>query len=304
MNGNHPVVRLTLGAVVAWSAFSCPVPAGAAPAAKKQAARFERLLRDLDHLISDGERRGSARPEFLHDLKQAVARARRSKRRILLLEHFADGELSHNPPWQILQGSFHVDSSQRLYSSVAMAADSGPESPGGDTGSANSDLRLFFDLARTLAGESRPKNDRRKKLAERAIIYSRVTIPYHFDMRYTYRSDSGGGTLALGLFQGRNIDSGYRLLHHADTLREKNLELVRLLGGGRRTLASAHVMTPGVGHAVRWRRTMSGWMTVLVDGREMVRFHDSKNTKPFTGLTIINEGGEHVVDDIEVRSRE
>ena len=272
---------------------------------EREKGRLERLLAELDGIVADITRDRTAQPSVLRELKGALARARRIRSRVLLSEGFNAGDLPRHAEWQVLQGSFYVDSTRALFTTVPLPPLFGMPATAAEARK-KSDLRLVFDLMETLSGDRSGGADPgdRAAAADRAIVHRRVAVPNHFNLRHVIRSDSDRGALAIGLYQGTRIDSGYRLVHHADSLREDGLQLLRMELRGFRVLAATRMPEPGVAHAVNWRRESSGEMTVLIDGLERLRVRDTANWEPFSGVAIINSGGDHALDDLEIRSRE
>ncbi|WP_299436301.1 peptidoglycan-binding protein [uncultured Rhodospira sp.] len=118
-------------------------------------------------------------------------------------------------------------------------------------------------------------------------------------------ANEGPRVLNLGVYSGRNVASGLRLLYSSDG--GGAWRLLRSTGDGATTLASSSgpTLSDGARHDIRWERSPDGAMTVRVDGGTVMRSgSDMPGTSggggAFDGLSLINRGGTWILHQARV----
>jgi hypothetical protein len=208
----------------------------------------------------------------------------------LLSETFADGDYTQNPAWQVTLGRFWVDPDFGLRS----VETAGP-AIGGDEDS-KAGLAFLGQLLEQASGMRVPL-----AFQEKAKIHLPTSIPEAFTLRLDLNSRRRAGAFAFGPYQGPEQGASYQLVYRPG--RRPGLELQRVSGLQRVSLgryADLLVAEDGRDHSIEWRRSSTGEMRVLVDGRELLVVTDTQLRGPFDGLQITNHGGDYGVHQVSV----
>ncbi len=203
--------------------------------------------------------------------------------RIRISDTFEDGDYRHDPRWHVLQGRFRVEDGV-LVSSVETPREQGPGRSFVE-GMVNQTLGL--DLGHNAAAIAVP------------TPFGNV-----FDIEAQIEGQPGReARMSFGPYMGNNAETGYRLVY--DGASSSPLTLLAVTPNGVRTIGSAYhapVLNDGSSHDVRWRREGDGMMRVTVDGQSVLDVRDRSLAGRFSGLSIVNGGGQWGLDRIDVAS--
>ena len=95
----------------------------------------------------------------------------------------------------------------------------------------------------------------------------------------------------------------YRLVYHAAPSNTRPIEIIRERGGRQYTIESATQfpnLDDGAPHRIQWVRDDTGNMRVLVDDKEVLSTVEFYYRDDFSGLTLVNRGGDYEWGPIQV----
>lgn len=214
----------------------------------------------------------------------------------VLEDDFSDGNYNYNPPWTVHSGSFQVKGGM-LRSQVAAATQASNEVSPEDFGKAI--LRNVLNSA--LGGQAMAPAAQQNTQAE---ISTAARMANAFRVQLRLKSQRDDGRIIFGPYQGGARNDGYRLAYASGD--RPSFELVSLTSRGVRVVDSSDRMInleDGNTHTIDWRRNTDGEMIVLVDGSEVMRTRDGTYSDPFSGLTIINAGGDYAIEMVKIEDR-
>ncbi len=264
------------------------------------------LLDELRTLVDEAEKARAADPRFIRDLRQLLERHDGPEFELLVRDTFEDGDFSSSPSWQVTQGAFRIGRYGGLISEVMPVPVTPQQDSTGRGGSeAEAVVRLFGQILG--AQGSNRQQDSTATQAEvppdPALIYLVQPISNAFEVLARLESDpDAGGTVELGVFQGQQGRSGYRVVFGA----KGEARLIRV-GREVKVLARAPFTLPGLedgwrnpGYVLAWRRDQRGRMLVLVDDKPLFDVTDTAFRDRFDGLRLRNIRGRHALQAVEV----
>lgn len=257
---------------------------------------LQMMIDELRGQIDNAERKGSAHPRFLQDLRDLANRYQRPARVEVLGDNFSDGNYTAHPHWTVTSGDFYIEKGYGLRSTVVSAPQSAPKS-------ARPKDRAVAILGMILKKALKQKPlEQKADTAAAASIHVAAKIANAFTMRLTIYSTRTPAILEMGPYQGALRSRGYRLLYRAGS-GGSSLRLIRVSSRGSEVLA---ISTRPVNledrrpHEVIWTRSVTGDMTVSIDGGEKIRTTDREVRGPFDGFRMINRGGDYILKSISV----
>ena len=259
-------------------------------------ARLENMINDLDQIIEEGTRSRAAHPGFLQEINRVIDQYRSPKKLIFFADDFTDNNFSENPTWTVKKGSFSIDSYGGLYSSVAIrkpVAEKGtePESDG------DRNLRILLGVLNELTKDENELQEQVEDIETRAMISSAAAIANSFILDFTFRSNAKWGSSSIGVVLGDDPQSGYHLVFQASPSENRPMQLIKYRYGKPYIIDEVHEKSPdlddGEDHTVRLIRSPNGDMIVLIDNTEVMRTSDFSYRDDFTGVMIINNGGNY-----------
>lgn len=259
-------------------------------------ARLENMINDLDQIIEEGTRSRAAHPGFLQEINRVIDQYRSPKKLIFFADDFTDNNFSENPTWTVKKGSFSIDSYGGLYSSVAIrkpVAEKGtePESDG------DRNLRILLGVLNELTKDENELQEQVEDIETRAMISSAAAIANSFILDFTFRSNAKWGSSSIGVVLGDDPQSGYHLVYQASPSENRPMQLIKYRYGKPYIIDEVHEKSPdlddGEDHTVRLIRSPNGDMIVLIDNTEVMRTSDFSYRDDFTGVMIINNGGNY-----------
>ena len=297
------------------------------------------LIGEIETLIRRAEATRAADPRFVADLRAALRRYRTPWSVVRLSDDFGDGDYTRNPTWTVRSGEFTIDPRYglrgRLAPRPAVAAGSG-EAGGssykdlagsllkqilkrGDGGSAGStgsqpnrnpiwgpptdpDWAGDGTTGETAEPASAAPPAATPPAARRSEISTAFRLSNAFSIRLELVSLTDSGQAIVGPYQGGDRAAGYRLAYGPG---RPSLRLLAVSPRGVRVIA-AHdqplAVADGAPHRLQWNRWPDGLMTVLFDGREVMRVTDRGFSDGFDGLTFVNDGGDVALRSVLVRA--
>ncbi|MCP4330450.1 MAG: hypothetical protein GY791_18665 [Alphaproteobacteria bacterium] len=294
MRNHHPM----LGLIVAVGVF-----AGAADATAQSnppwlsPANSDKLLSELKALIDKGANEGLAKKKYIKELRQLTARYDWPWSRLLMIEEFADGNYSANPPWTVRSGRFEMNREFGLVS-IQNQAQQSTSQPGQPQGTVGQQL-----LGAVLQQVLPPQNQQQQQqpAATRGDIYTALGIANGFDIRLVLRTRNEPGRFEFGPYIAGQSDEGYRIVYAPGG--NPSLALVRYsaIGSGVVETAKSQVqLTEGQDQYIQWFRHPNGDMAVYVNGKETIVASDRTFTKGFDGIIMSNLGGTYAVGEVAV----
>ena len=293
--------RLTFLFIAFCFIFNIPLPLQAEDKStygqwQSSDARLENMINDLDQIIEEGTRSRAAHPGFLQDINRVIDQYRSPKKLIFFADDFTDNNFSENPTWTVKKGSFSIDSYGGLYSSIAIrkpVAEKGtePESDG------DRNLRILLGVLNELAKDENELQEQVEDVETQAMISSAAAIANSFILDFTFRSNANWGSSSIGVILGDDPQSGYHLVYQASPSENRPMQLIKYRYGKPYIIDEVHEKSPdlddGEDHTVRLIRSPNGDMIVLIDNSEVMRTSDFSYRDDFTGVMIINNGGNY-----------
>lgn len=267
----------------------------------------DQLLQELRTLVDDAEKARAADPRFIRDLRGLMARHDQPTFELLVRDTFEDGDYFTAPRWQVTQGAFRIGRYGGLISEVLPKPAAAPQNDNGRSGSdAETVVRLFGKILGAQTGNQGQQGDAPAQAAERpdpALIYLVQPVSNAFEVLAQLESDpETGGSIELGVFQGQQGRSGYRVVIGS----KGDARLIRV-GRDVKVLARAAFQMPRLvdgwrnpGYDVVWRRDRRGRMLVTVDEKPLFDVADTAFRDPFDGLRLRNISGRHALKGVEV----
>lgn len=259
------------------------------------------ILKDLNKLVDAAERDRAANPRFLQDLRALLQKYGQgpiiSGLRVILSDQFKDGDYTARPQWQVTQGQYWVEPGWGLRSAVEAPKEARSVTDNrSDTEKTIAVLNKVLQHAVGVAGSG-------GTAASAAIIHSSMGVSNQFAIDVDISSwQSVRGAFVIGVYQGAARAGGYRLVY--EPLR--GFELNRFSGMEERAIARGnkqYKLEDEKSHKVTWVRDKSGWMTIYLDGMEIIKTRDRGYQDPFDGIEIANRGGDYIVRSVVVKGR-
>lgn len=259
------------------------------------------LIQDLQKLIDEAEKARAADPVFLRDLRALIARHGNAWPNEAIRDDFRDGDFTHNPAWSVESGKYWIEKGYGLRSAVTpdtAATASGERKVSNEEVAA---VVIGSILNRALGGKTQKTPSSPAAAAPAAArAYTAATVSNAFSLTAEITSWKQEGAFAIGLYQGAR-SSGYQLVYHPGQRRA--LELVRYSTRGSSVLEGYDQplnLEDQHAHVIEWTRTVTGEMSISIDGTERIRATDRSFRDAFAGVMVENRGGDYVLARISV----
>lgn len=260
----------------------------------------QEVIEKLKKIVKRGEEKNSADSDFLALLHELINQYDWPWPELIFHDDFSDGNLTGDPPWNVVSGDFRVDSNGRLITRLSAPEQKRPSS------SSRQDEDTGTRIVKSILGELLKEQGTESSPASgpsRAEIYTRSNITNSFCMDIQLAVISGGEDTAfeIGPYKGTQRDKGYRLIYYGG--QRPRFELASQ--SYRRTsiidvYESASLLNDGLSHSIRWERHGDGTIIVSVDGKEIMNTIDRSIQGSFDGISVINQQGEYAVSLIEI----
>ena len=261
------------------------------PGADSGSDEVNQLVGDLEKLIDQAERDKAADPQFLEDLRGALADYQNPWTTRLLYDDFRDGNYTTTPVWTVTSGGFKV---KKEGNNVGLKSSVIPE---GTTQTQQSTGNPVLDILGAVTNQ--PKQATPFKYSS---IYTPLKITNAFATRVEFSSVDRFGRIDFGPYQGPSGATAYRVAYLPGQTKD-SLRLIRITAKGAVAIATykgALNLEDGRRHVIEWTRDRNGVMNVVLDGQDMIRATDRTITQPFDGFLIINSGGTYFVRSVQL----
>ena len=260
-------------------------------------AEVKAFVDKLNKLINDAEKAKAADPVFLKDLRGLANSYSTPALRTVFNETFEDGNYTQGPTWNVNSGAYFIESGWGLRNKILET---------GQTAQTENKVNSGEDLAVALLGSflQQATGAQQQKAAPAAqaqenLITSPVRISNAFSMALDFSSWVANGHFEVGVFQGGNATTGYRVLYRS----RQPLQLIKVGSKGQSVIAQSNTalsIEDKKFHAMQWSRSADGHMVVIVDGTEMIRITDRSFSDAFDGIRISDQGGDFIVKRVVV----
>ncbi len=257
---------------------------------------LQKLINELRGQIDNAERKGSAHPRFLQNLRDLADRYQRPPRVEVLHDDFKDGNFNARPHWTVTAGDFYIENGYGLRSTVSSLPGQSSEPP------------RSKDTATAILGIILKKAFKEKRSTQQAntdavaSIHVAAKIPNAFSMRLILYSTRSPAILEMGPYQGAQRSRGYRLVYRSGD-GVQSLQLIRVSPRGSGVVETSTrpvLLEDQRPHEILWTRSRGGDMVVSIDGDEKIRTIDRGLRNAFDGFQMINRGGDHILKSISV----
>lgn len=284
------------------------IAVGMAGAAAAQSAPWlapqnsDKLLGELQALITKGEQQGLAQKKYLRELRQLTSRYDWPWSKLLMREQFADRNYTANPTWTVRGGNFEMHSEFGL---VSIQKDPKPEPKPQQQQTNPTGQLLGAVLQQVLTPQGTQQQQQQQQQtpppATRSDISTALKITNGFDLRLVIRTRNEPGRFEVGPYIAGQNDEGYRLVYAPGGNPSMALVRYSAIGSGVVATSSAPVsLTAGQDQYIQWFRHSGGDMAVYVNGKETIVTSDRTFSKGFDGVIISNLGGTYTVGEVTV----
>ncbi len=302
----------TLGAIGLALLVTAAAPASAQqsrysqwsdPSAPSADNRLQGFIDRLNKLIDEGEKARAADPNFLRDLRDLAGGFERPWRRQILSDAFIDGDYTRDPSWTVLSGKYWVERGWGLRSAVKPGAESNTTETQPATNEKKAAQLFGAILNQALGGGSQgSQGGTTQDAPAAAIIHAPTAITNAFALEMDFSSWSAEGQFQVALYQGRfqgDASPGYRLTYRPGG----TLQIDRVSSRGTSVVERATKAMPLEDkkiHRIQWLRYADGRMSVSVNGTEVLTTADRGFRDAFSGLALINSGGDYIIKTVAV----
>lgn len=260
----------------------------------------DKLLGELQALITKGQKQNLAKKGYLNELKSLAARYDWPWSKLLLREQFADRNYTANPVWTVRGGRFEMHSEFGL---VSIQKDPAPQPQQQQQQQTNITSQLLGAvLQQVLAPQTQQQQQQQTPPpATRGDIYTALKITNGFDIRLVIRTRNEPGRFEVGPYIGGQGDPGYRLVYAPGGT--PSLALVRYSSIGTGVIATSSkpiTLATGQDQHIQWFRHSGGDMAVYINGKEAIVANDRTFTKGFDGFIISNLGGSYSIGEVSI----
>lgn len=291
------------GRYKSWSSPDAPGATGAtgAPAAN-QDGQLRDLLKDLNALISEGEKARAADRVFLRDLKDLAARYENPWSMRVLFDDFADGDYVRDPMWSVTSGEYWVERGYGLRSKVVAqaAAQAAPKKVSKEQLAISILGAVLSGAAKNNGGTVTTTQPVAK--ARPAAIKTRARITNAFAVTMDFSSWNAQGRFNVAVTQGTG-EAGYRVAYIPGANGAKaQLELIKTTSRGQSVIdgASVAALEDKRTHTLSWTRRTDGGMDVAIDGKKALSTRDQSFRDTFDSLTLSSDGADVIVKSVGV----
>jgi len=263
--------------------------------------KLQEFVTRLNALVDKAEEARAADPTFLRDLRDLATGFNRPWRTLVFDDAFQDGNFTANPTWQVTAGEYWIEKGWGLRSAIdpkAVAASANKTLTGKDAAAA-----IFGQILNQAISGKQQNQGGQPSTPSEAVIHATTTISNAFSINVNMGVYAGQGRLELAVYQGNFAGSkrsgGYRLVY----LPQGVLELHRVSSRGTAIIDSTRkipALQDKKFHQLEWLRHADGRMSISIDGNALLNATDRGFRDAFTGLAIINGGGDYIFKRVTV----
>ncbi len=269
-----------------------------------RSATTQQLVDELKRLTGQAERERTASYRFLDQLRELTARYDWPWNRRVLFDDFRDGDFARNPVWYANADNFWVTRSIGLRSQLqqAFASRDAQRQKQPTPEEAIIGMILGGVLQQEQQGDESQRGSR-PHATQRADISTPLNLGNAFaiTIRLSVLGRAGGGAFEFGPYQGQDRESGYRLAYLGGA--RPTLQLISYRRGFSSVL-DAYQRGPLLGdgnmHTISWRRSASGVMQVLLNGKSLFSVRDRGYRGAFSGFVMTNRGGDYAIRSVTI----
>jgi hypothetical protein len=291
---SHAMRRTLFALTFLLAAAAIALPARAQEGNEK----LDDLLKELKGLVDKAEAQKLADPWFIDDLRGLISRYGETWPAVLLDHPFDSKGSAPDAPWQVRQGKMQMDWSRGLRSRVEIA--SGQQNDKQVVGQIIGGL-----LNQALTGQQAPAEDPTTP----AIAVARIAVSNAFRMdtdltaRPVERASEGG--LEIGVFQADG-NAGYRaVLSPTGDQQGGKVELFAVSSRGSTRLIESAAFKGGILDDQPLKLTLSrdpsARMRVALDDVELISVQDNSFRDAFSGILVVNKGGDYALKRMLVK---
>ena len=298
------LIRYTLGAALALTL--------ATPAMTEEPNQA--LLEELRTLAQESRDKRAADRWLQRALDDLIARYDWPWQNTLLYEDFSDGDFSHNPSWQLLEGHFEVRPNQGLlaYSDRYAYRNGGdgqaPQQKPQSTEDALSSLIIGALLDQAMDKREQQANNGQRpaqngypRTAGPNRLRVKAGVSNAFALTLTFRLGEQPSELGLVLLQSEQARYGYRLQLHNGARGFVELQRIRY---GRGAIVESQSLPlnlhDGRLHDLVWNQSPDGLVTVAIDGQTVFQVRDRAFRDGYPWLQLDHLGGDLAVRALRV----
>lgn len=272
-----------------------------------ETAQLKSMISELKEKIEDADKRMTAHPKFLDELRLLVQKYKSRLRERFFKDTFNDGNYDKNPIWTVKSGDFSVTSEGRLNSYGPLKIDETESSPSpvGDTTLEQEAVGIILDSIFGPQKQKKQQTQPAKKTRAStgpAYLFTRTTFPPDFEMVMKFKS-SESSEMDVLLLGSKNYSPRYRLKIKTAHSEADPMEIIRDGSSRSYTIAASDklpVINDGKFHTLTWMRLSDGEMKVLIDDTLVLQTYEVYYRDQFTGLGMMNTAGSHEWDLIEI----
>lgn len=265
-------------------------------------AESQRIIDEIRKLVDEADRKRAASPVFLEDLRNLARRYDRPWRVEVLYDDFGDGDFTANPVWTVAAGRFAVEWGHGLRTVIRAPAPPAAPQPKAEPKQVEpKDIpaMLFKSFLQPQPRQRQQPAAAQPTAAQpaapdKAEIFTQGKLTNAFSIRLEISSRAGKGRVEFGPYRGADRVAGYRLVYLPGA--KPGLQLVRASRWGTGIIdayGDVLALEDGENHIVDWKRGEDGFMTVSVDGKQLIAVTDRGFAEPFDGFVLRNGGGDY-----------
>jgi hypothetical protein len=277
------------------------------PSAPSADSRLQGFVDKLNSLIDEAEKVRAADPNFLRDLRDLARGFNRPWRTNVFNDTFSDGDFNHNPAWTVTAGKYWVERSWGLRSAVKPGASATTNTEGTSQSATQEQqaAQIFGAILNQALGGKLGGNSQTSQTGQAppaAIIHTPVAITNAFALELDLSSWAAEGQMQVAVYQGQFKDkdsAGYRLAYRPGG----GFELLRLSSRGASVIERAttrHPIEDKKSHRLIWERHADGRMRISLDGGNILEATDRGFRDQFSGIALINNGGDYIIKSVSI----
>ncbi|MBT3908118.1 MAG: hypothetical protein HOF27_00335 [Rhodospirillaceae bacterium] len=266
----------------------------------KQAQAF---IDKLNALVDRAEKARAADPTFLRDLRDLARGFDRPWHERVFDDEFLDGDYAKDPVWTVVSGKYWIERVWGLRSAIDPASNTNTANENTATSNEDKAAQIFGQiLNQVLTRKKDGSGDTRSAEPKAAVIHAGAKVSNAFSMEADFSSWSKAGRLQFAVYQGNfrgAASPGYRLGYSPGG----KLELLRVSRGGTSVVDRAdapYALEDKKVHRLVWSRHVDGRMTVTIDDKSVIDTTDRGFRDPFSGIALINVGGDYIIKKISM----
>jgi len=275
-------------------------PIAALAQSENNQATTQKLVNELKKLTDQAEQDRSANYRLIDQLRDLTSRYDQPWDIRVLFDDFRDGDFLHNPVWHSNSDDFWVTRSIGLRTELNAQA-SQPQTQH-ETSPEAAIIGMIFGGGIQQQNRNLPTTTRhiRADLSTAVKINNAFSITINISVM---GRNNHNGSFEFGPYQGRNMESGYRLLYQAGT--RPAIKLLRYRRGTSAVIDvydAGRLLEDGNVHKITWQRSANGMMTISLDARRLIHVRDRSYRDPFSGFVMTNRGGDYGIRSLSIFS--